>query len=89
MFFEIALSIVFLFLSLALILAFYRFLKGPDLTDRVIALDLITMIIAAFIATYMVLTDEPLFMDVIVVAALITFFGTISFARYLEKGVDK
>ena len=86
---EIALVIAFLFLTLAVILAFYRFLKGPDITDRVVALDLIAMVMIAFVAAYMVLTDESLFIDVIVVAALITFFGTVAFARYLEKGTDK
>jgi multicomponent Na+:H+ antiporter subunit F len=87
MIFDIGLNIVFIFLSLAFLLSFYRFLKGPDLTDRVIALDLIAMIIAAFIVAYMVYVNEPIYLDAVVIMALITFFGTIAFARYLEKGV--
>ena len=89
MIFGIALNIVFVLLSMAFILAFYRFLIGPDLTDRVVALDLIAMIIAAFVVAYMVSVEEPLYIDVVVITALITFFGTVAFSRYLEKGVIK
>jgi multicomponent Na+:H+ antiporter subunit F len=88
-FLDIVLSIVFTFLSLALLLAVYRFLKGPDIADRVVALDLIAMILAAFVIAYAIFVNEPLFIDVVVVMALITFFGTVAFARYLEKGEIK
>jgi multisubunit Na+/H+ antiporter MnhF subunit len=35
----------------------------------------------------MVYVNEPIYLDAVVIMALITFFGTIAFARYLEKGV--
>lgn len=66
-------------------LAFYRFLIGPDITDRVVALDLIAMIIAALALAYMIKMNEPVYMDAIVILALITFFGSVAFARYIEK----
>jgi multicomponent Na+:H+ antiporter subunit F len=86
---DAALIFVIGFLSLAFVLAFIRFLIGPDITDRVVALDLIAMIIAAWIIAYMVLMNEPVFMDAVVIMALITFFGTVAFSRYLEKGLKK
>ena len=89
MIFDIALAIVFFVLSLALLLSFYRFLKGPDITDRVVALDLIAMIMTAFVVVFMVFVHEPIYMDVVVVTAMIVFFGTVAFARYLEKGISE
>ena len=86
---ETGIHIAFIFLSLAFILAFYRFLTGPDLADRIVALDLIAMIIAGFIIVYMIYFDEPVYLDAVVIMALITFFGTVAFARYLEKGAGK
>lgn len=86
---DVALFIVTGMLSLAFILAFWRFVVGPNITDRVVALDLIAMIIAAFIIAYMVLMNEPVYMDAVVIMALITFFGTVAFSRYLEKGVSR
>jgi multicomponent Na+:H+ antiporter subunit F len=77
--------IVFGLLTLSFLLAFVRLLRGPHLPDRVIALDLISMIIAGMIAAYSVRMNEPMFLDVITVMAIITFFGTVAFARYLEK----
>jgi len=86
---ENVIYVVFVLLLLALILAFYRLIKGPSIPDRVIALDLIVMIIAAIIIVYMIFVNKPVFIDAVVVIALITFFGTVSIARYLEKGVEE
>jgi len=86
---EVGLGIATFFLAVALLLALYRLIKGPSLADRVIALDLISMILAGKILVYIVLTGEPIYLDAIVVLAVIAFFGTVAFARYLEKGVSK
>jgi multicomponent Na+:H+ antiporter subunit F len=72
-------------LSIALVLAFGRLARGPSLPDRVIALDLISILAAAMTAVYAILTGEPVFLDVAIVLALISFLGTVAFARYLEK----
>jgi multicomponent Na+:H+ antiporter subunit F len=86
---DVSVQIAFILLSMAFICALIRFLLGPDLTDRVVALDLIAMIISAFVVVYMLDAGQPLLLDVVVVTALITFFGTVAFARYLEKGMAK
>lgn len=79
------LPIVFTLLSSALLLAFFRLARGPSLADRVVALDLTGMTIAAMIAAHCVRSGDPVFLDVLLVLALITFFGAIAVARYLEK----
>ena len=82
---NIVLTIVFALLVSALLLAFIRLVRGPSLPDRVVALDLIGMIIAAFIAAYTVYLGQPVLLDAIVVLAIIAFFGTVAFARFLER----
>jgi multicomponent Na+:H+ antiporter subunit F len=77
--------IVFALLVAALLLAFVRLVRGPSLPDRVIALDLISMIIAGFITATAVLMRQPVLLDAVVVLAIIVFFGTVAFARYLER----
>ena len=74
-------------LSVGMLFALVRLLRGPSLPDRVVALDLIAMVIAGFIVAYMVYVNEPVYLDAVVIMALITFFGTVAFARYLEKGL--
>ncbi len=53
---------------------------------RVVALDLMASLSVGFIAAYAVLTEQPLFLDVALVLALIAFLGTVAFAFYIEKG---
>ena len=69
----------------ALILALIRLALGPSLPDRVVGLDMISTIIIGIIATYTILTREKMFLNPAVVLALISFLGTVSYAKYLEK----
>lgn len=79
------LLLVSLLLLGALGLAFIRLLRGPSLPDRVVALDLISMIGVGLAAAYAVTVNQPVFLDVIMVFALISFLGTVAFAYYLER----
>ncbi|MBE7552796.1 MAG: cation:proton antiporter [Anaerolineales bacterium] len=79
------LLLVSLLLLGALGLAFIRLLRGPSLPDRVVALDLISVIGVGLVATYAVTVNQPVFLDVITVFALISFLGTVAFAYYLER----
>ena len=72
-------------LSVALFLALIRLARGPSLPDRVIALDLMGTIAVGIITVYAIATQQPVFLDVAIVLALIAFLGTVAFARYVEK----
>jgi multicomponent Na+:H+ antiporter subunit F len=71
--------------SVAIALAFVRLARGPTLPDRVVALDLISLLAAGLLAVYSRVTEHALLLDVATVLALIAFLGTVAFARYLEK----
>jgi multicomponent Na+:H+ antiporter subunit F len=72
-------------LSVALLLALVRLIRGPSLPDRVVALDLMTILAAGTTAVYAIAAGQPVFLDVALVVALISFLGTVAFARYLER----
>lgn len=72
-------------LVLSALLIFYRFIKGPDLVDRVIALDLLIIIGLGVIVVYSILTNQSTFLDIAMILALIGFLGTVAFSYYLEK----
>jgi multicomponent Na+:H+ antiporter subunit F len=74
-------------LTLAVILAVLRLLMGPTLADRVVALDLLAILVVGIIATESIYTDEPVYVDVAIVTALISFLGTVAFARFIERRV--
>ncbi|MBP7228074.1 MAG: cation:proton antiporter [Longilinea sp.] len=84
---DIIWSVILALISLALIAAFIRLVRGPYLPDRVVALDLISVLAMGFIIAYAVRFNQPNFLDVAIVLALITFLGTVAFAYYLERRV--
>ena len=71
-------------LCVAIVLAFVRLLRGPQLPDRVVALDLLTSLLLGLIVALAIYDHKPIMMDVALVLALVSFIGTIGFARYLE-----
>jgi multicomponent Na+:H+ antiporter subunit F len=72
-------------LALGMVLTFVRLLIGPSLPDRVVALDLMTTVAVAIIAGYAAVQQQPVFLDVAIVVALVSFVGTVAFARYVEE----
>ncbi len=72
-------------LMLSVVLVFIRFFKGPDLSDRVVSLDLLITIGIGIIAIYSIVADQPTFLDIATILALIAFLGTVAFSYYLEK----
>jgi multicomponent Na+:H+ antiporter subunit F len=72
-------------LALAAALAFLRMLRGPTLPDRVVALDLIGVLIVCVMVAIAAATGEQTYLDVAIVIALVTFVGTVAYARYIER----
>ena len=72
-------------LSLALLLAFVRLAMGPSVADRVVALDLIGVLSVGVIILYSVATGLQVFLDAAIALALVSFAGTIAFAKYIER----
>lgn len=72
-------------LALANLLIFVRFMMGPNLVDRVVSLDLLLTTGIGVIAVYSVYTDQPTFLDIAMIMALIAFLGTVAYSYYLEK----
>lgn len=72
-------------LVISVIFVFYRFIKGPSLADRVIALDLLITIGIGIITVYSIVTNQPTFLDIAMIFALIAFLGTVAFSFYMER----
>ena len=72
-------------LAIAILIIFVRFFIGPRLVDRVISLDLLLTTGIGVIAVYSVYMDQPTFLDIAMIMALIAFLGTVAYSYYLEK----
>jgi multicomponent Na+:H+ antiporter subunit F len=71
-------------LSLSMLVAFARVLKGPSLSDRVVAIDFASYVTMGFLGTYAVLSGREAYIDAALVLGLLAFIGTIALARYIE-----
>ena len=72
-------------LAVAALLAFVRVVRGPTLPDRVVAIDLIGILIVGMIVVGAAETGQRAFLDVAIVFALISFVGTVAYAGYVER----
>jgi len=81
-------NVVFLILIAGgLFFCFLRLLKGPTVSDRALAIDTSSTVTTALLAFLALYFKRYLYLDVALVYALLTFVGTLVFARYLEKGI--
>ena len=72
-------------LAVASAMTFLRLAKGPTLPDRVVAIDLIGVLMLCLLVVTAGVTKEQAFLDVAMVIALISFVGTVAYARYIER----
>ena len=82
---EIVFAVTLTVLALAAVLTFIRLVRGPTLPDRVIAIDLIGVLIVCLLVVVAASTAQQAFLDVAMVLALISFLGTVAYARYVER----
>lgn len=72
-------------LSLSILGALFRVLRGPSLPDRIVALDLVAYLAMGFLATYAVLVGQETYIDAALVLGILAFLGTLAVARYIER----
>jgi multicomponent Na+:H+ antiporter subunit F len=72
-------------LAMAAGMTFIRLVKGPTLPDRVIAIDLIGVLLVCLLVLMAGATAQQAFLDVAMVVALISFVGTVAYAQYIER----
>ncbi|AIQ46958.1 monovalent cation/H+ antiporter subunit F [Paenibacillus sp. FSL R7-0273] len=65
----------------------WRLVKGPSLPDRVAALDTIGINLLAMVAVLSVLFKTQSFIEYILLIGILSFIGTMAFARYIERRV--
>lgn len=76
-------------LLVSIFLASARLIRGPDAADRIVALDLVSVLIVAFLTAYSIFSGETSFLDVAIGYALIAFLGTVALARFLLRSTMK
>jgi len=86
---QLASQIALGLLLIGMLLALIRLIRGPNLGDRILALDMITVLATGFVAGVAVLTGFSLYVDIAIALALVGFLATVALARYLMSRAQK
>lgn len=81
------LTISLILVGVATIITFVRIIIGPSFPDRIIAMDVVGVHLISAIAIVSILFNSRAFFDVILVLGILAFISTISFSKFLERGV--
>ena len=83
LFIDWASLISLILLGLALLVSLVRIVIGPTLSDRILALDLLTVVAMGVVGAIAVRTGLWLFLDIAIALALLGFLATVALARYI------
>lgn len=84
-----ALDVSFIMVMLGVVGAFIRLVKGPSLPDRIVALDMMTVLIVSFCGLYAIQSGVTAFVDVAIVVAIIGFLATVALARFVDRSQSR
>jgi multicomponent Na+:H+ antiporter subunit F len=71
----------------AILFGVVRLVLGKTLIDRVVAIDMLTVISISLIALYAQFSGRFVYIDVALVYGLLSFLAVLAIARFLEKGL--
>ncbi|MGM8364905.1 Na(+)/H(+) antiporter subunit F1 [Virgibacillus sp. W0181] len=84
---ETMLLLSLILFGIAILITFTRMIIGPTLPDRVIAMDVIGVNLISAIAIVSILFQTKAFLEVILILGILAFISTISFSKFIERGV--
>lgn len=73
-------------ICIALLLNAWRLFRGPDATDRILALDTLYINAAALIVLYGIQIGRTYFFEAALLIALLGFVSTMALAKFLLRG---
>lgn len=79
-------TIVAVCICVALILNLWRLLKGPTISDRILALDTMYINAIALILLYGIYVKSALYFEAAVLIAMLGFVSTAALCKYLLRG---
>ena len=84
---EIIIQIAAVLIFLAILCGVVRLVIGRTLVDRIVAIDMLTVISISLIALYAHVSGRFVYIDVALVYGLLSFLAVLAIARFLEKGL--
>lgn len=83
---QVVLPFAFALIALALLFSFYRLIKGPDLPDRILALDTLYINVIATLILLGLHLKSSLYFEAALLIAVMGFVGTVALSKYILRG---
>ncbi len=80
------LLIAFASVSVAMLLNLWRLLRGPDATDRILALDTLYINAIGLLVLLGIRLETFLYFEAALLIAMMGFVGTVALSKYLMRG---
>jgi len=83
---NLVIPIAFALVAGAVVLSFWRLLRGPSAPDRILALDTLYVNSIALLVLLGIHLGSALYFEVALLIALMGFVGTVALCKYLLRG---
>jgi len=83
---DVALTVTYIAVGVALLLNLVRLARGPDPTDRILALDTMVINAIALIMLLGIAQRTTLLFEAAMLFAMVGFVTTVAFCRFLLRG---
>ncbi|MGB5102494.1 MAG: K+/H+ antiporter subunit F [Steroidobacteraceae bacterium] len=81
-----AITMAMLLLGASMLLASVRLARGPDVTDRILALDTLYVNSAALLVLYGIGLGSDRYFEAALLIAMLGFLSTVALAKFLTRG---
>jgi multicomponent K+:H+ antiporter subunit F len=79
-------AITLVAIAVAMLLNLYRLFRGPDMVDRVLALDTLVINLIGLIVLAGILYGTMMYFEAALLFAMVGFLTTVSFCKFLLRG---
>ena len=83
---DVIMQIAGVLIFFSIVFGVLRLIIGRTVVDRVVAIDMLTVVSISLIALYAHLSGRFVYIDVALVYGLLSFLAVLAVARFLEKG---
>lgn len=83
---QTAIYLAFTMMSLAMLLNVWRLARGPDVPDRILALDTLFINTIALLVLLGIHFDSSVYFESALVLAMVGFIGTAALCKYVLRG---
>jgi len=83
---QAALDFATLAIALAMALCGVRLFRGPETTDRILALDTLYVNVVALVILLGIRWQTAILFEAALIVAMLGFVGTVALARYVSRG---